>query len=428
MTAAHSEEALQRSPAPIADELPPWLARWLLIALTLWGVGVQLNESLATLGLAASALGVVVSWWARRAKPGDAGSAIRAWAPLALFLSWALLVPALAGRSPTWTGVARLLDWLGIPVAAYALRALPPRSRTAMAAICGGVFLLSCAVAALQHFGLWPTAGAFQSWSWTRIPFWRVYEPVAQADGRFMAGGLLFHRLKFAHVGGLAVLAACVLGLAARGALRVLGLTCAAVGFISVLEFPYARAASVALLIALCVALILSLKGRRAVWPTLALATLAVVSTLAYRPTRERFIAALTPAGGGDRGEILSTGIRAVSEHPFAGVGLGRFRPSYFGSPETPQHVIDNPGKAHNQFLSTAAEVGIPGLLLFLFFLAWMARSFRPTEALGALGISCLVFFIILSLVHDPLIHPPFSMGLALCLGSARARAAISVR
>src|SRR5262249_57638826 len=103
--------------------------------------------------------------------------------------------------------------------------------------------------------------GGLEGGCGTRIPFWRVYEPVAQADGRFMAGGLLFHRLKFAHVGGLAVLASCVLGLAARGALRALGLACALIGFVSVLEFPYARAASVALLVALSVALILSLKG-----------------------------------------------------------------------------------------------------------------------------------------------------------------------
>jgi O-antigen ligase len=398
-----------------------------LIGLALWGIGVQVNETLSTLGLAATALGAVIHW-ARRGKAAEAAPALRAWAALAVFLAWALAVPALAGHSPTWTGAARVLDWLGIPVAAYALRVLEPKSRTALAAICGATFLLSCAVAALQHFGVWPSPRAFEWWSWTRIPFGRVYEKVPQADGRFMAGGLLFHRLKFAHVGGLAVLAACVLGLAGRGALRALGLVCTAVGFISVLEFPYARTASVALLLSLCVALILSLKGRRAALPTLAIATLAVVSILAYRPTRERFLVGLTPAGGGYRSEILSTGLRAVAEHPLAGAGLGRFRPSYFGSPETHPQVIENPGKAHNQFLSIAAELGIPGLLLFLLFLGRMARSFSPSEPLGVLGISCLVFFALVSLAHDPLIHPPFSMALALCMGAASARAPMSLR
>ena len=74
----------------------------------------------------------------------------------------------------------------------------------------------------------------------------------------------------------------------------------------------------------------------------------------------------MSAKGSGDRDKILAAGLAAVGERPWAGVGLGRFRIAAFASEDTPQHVLDNTGKAHNQFLSMAAEVGIPGGLLFV--------------------------------------------------------------
>ena len=38
---------------------------------------------------------------------------------------------------------------------------------------------------------------------WAKVPYARVYEPVPNAEGRFMGGGLAFHRLKFAEVTAL---------------------------------------------------------------------------------------------------------------------------------------------------------------------------------------------------------------------------------
>lgn len=424
MNPARTEQAMEIGTLETVH--PAALERWAFGSLLAWGIGVQTNEILATVGMAATALTVGVGW-SKGLQIPRARSGIRAWIPLLLFCAWALMAPAFAGRPPTATGVARLADWLSIPIAAHALSLLDARRRTALAVVFGVTFLTSCLAAALQHFGFWPAESFFAHWSWTRIPFYRVYEPVPEANHRFMAGGLLFHRLKFAHVGGLAVMAFFVLGLAAKGRVRILGLCCAAVGFASVLEFPYARAASAALVVSACAALILSFQDRRAILPALTLAVLTAVAVLAYRPMRDRFLSGLTPAGSGDRSEILSTGVRAVMEHPITGVGLGRFRPSYFSSFDTPQDVLDNPGKAHNQFLSVAAEVGIPGAALFVFLLLWLARSFRSSQ-LGVLGISALVFFSLLAMVHDPLIHPPFSMALALCLGAASARPPMSER
>jgi O-antigen ligase len=84
--------------------------------------------------------------------------------------------------------------------------------------------------------------------------------------------------------------------------------------------------------------------------------------------------------------------------------------------------VWEHPGKAHNQFLSMATEVGIVGLLLFLFLMGWMVKAMVPGSVEAAVGISALCFFCLLSLLHDPLFHAPFSMALALCLGVGMSR------
>ncbi|MHB8874083.1 MAG: O-antigen ligase family protein [Myxococcaceae bacterium] len=385
----------------------------------LWGVGVQSVEAVASVGLAGCAVGVLAEA-AQRREALDLRGFLRTWAPLLAFVLWALLAGPLNGRLPSGTGVARLADWLAIPVAARAFTRLgPARSRT-LALAFGATFLLSCAVAGLQHFGVWPSAETFAPLAWTRFPFYRVYEPVPDAPGRFMAGGLLSHRLKFAHVGGLAVLFALGLGLAARGTDRAMALVLAGLGFVSVLFFPYARAAAGALAVSGVVVLTLA-HPRRKVGLAIGAAVLLVAGAgaAAYGPMRARFARSFSSEGSGERDKLLATGVRAVSEHPVAGVGLGQFRPSRYSDASTPQAVRDNAGKAHNQFLSIAAEVGVPGLLLFLVALIFLGRAMRPATALGAAGIGALVFFALLSLTHDPLFQAPFSMALPLCLGAA---------
>jgi hypothetical protein len=43
----------------------------------------------------------------------------------------------------------------------------------------------------------------------------------------------------------------------------------------------------------------------------------------------------------------------------------------------------------------------------------------HPGETLGALGLSAMAFFLVLSLVHDPLFHAEVSMAFALTFGLA---------
>jgi O-antigen ligase len=338
------------------------------------------------------------------------------WWPVALFVAWSLLVPTLAGRPPNGSGVARTVDWLALPFAALVWERATPTASRVIALGAAAALLVSCALAGLQHFGAWPAEAAFEGLRWTQLPFARVYELVPGATDRFMGGGLHFHRLKFAHVSALGVLAAACLAPRSRLALGV-----AAAGFLSVWLFPYARAAAVAMTVAVGVALVRgAARPKRAALLAGGVALLALALVLLTPTLRDRFASSFTAGGSGERVELLETGWRAVKEHPFAGIGPGQFRPAKFADPETPTLVTDNAGKAHQQLLSIAAETGVPGLLCFLGMLGTLGwRGRRSPLMLGA-----LCFFALLSLAHDPLFQAPFSMTLVLVLGLASSRAA----
>ncbi len=394
---------------------PELLERWFLVFLTLWGVGCLTVEALAAAGLAGCALGAgVVVWQFRFPVRG----VLRAWLPLVAFIAWALLAPTLSGRPPSGTGVARTLDFLGIPVAALSLGSLSEARRVRLAWVLTGVLLLSCFVAGLQHYGVWPSREALEPLAWTKLPLERVYEPVPGTEGRFMGGGLVFHRLKFSHVGGLAVAFALGLGLRFQGRRRTVALAVAAVGLLSITLFPFARAGIVALVAAVGFMVLRALPWRTALLACGAVVGLALLTFAVNRPLRERFLTSNTAQGSGDRASLLETGLRAVRAHPVSGWGPGRFQARRFASPDMAPIVREHPGKSHNQYLSMAAESGVPGALLFVVLLAWLAWRLpvaRP-EGLGALG--ALAFFVLLGLLHDPFFHVQASQAFALVLGA----------
>ncbi|NPC83235.1 hypothetical protein HPC49_34070, partial [Pyxidicoccus fallax] len=200
---------------------PRW--SWPLAALVTWVVGIQISEAVATVGLAGCMLTAL--WAARRAGRQAFMAGLREWWPLALLLGWALLAPTLAGRPPSGSGVARLVDWVAIPAAVWALGAVGPRGARVLLGVAGGVLVLSSLIAGLQHFGIWPQPETLTPLMPFKVSLLRVYEPIPGAEGRFMGGGLLFHRLKFAHVSALVILALLAFGLRARGRQRVLALS-----------------------------------------------------------------------------------------------------------------------------------------------------------------------------------------------------------
>lgn len=378
------------------------------IALIVWAVGVQVHEIPATVGYAVFA----ATWLFEFRKITING--LEKWGVLLGFVGWSLAAPTLTGNPPDGAGLARTLDWAVIPLVAMTAETLTAQQWRTLAKATFITLAISCVVAGLQHFGIWPSEAAFQPWLWTRIPFHRVYEPIADS-GRFMGGGLIFHRLKFAHVSGLVLVA--VLVAARRSEKKPLLIACGVLAFIAVWMFPYARMGAVAMTAAVALTLVLISPSPRLAFLTSAgLVLVAVIAVVSIAPLRDRFAAALTDQGSGQRSQHFNAGLEAIRQFPLAGVGPGQFRPSKFGPPDMPEHVRGNPGKAHNEFVSIAAETGIFGALLFIGLLVSLVRKARVAP-LGALTIGCIGLFVVLSLVHDPLFQAPFSMGLVLILG-----------
>ena len=381
-----------------------------------WAVGVQTFEGLASAGVALTVLGAMLSL-----NKGDVGRFVSEWWPVGAFVGWSLVAPTLAGHPPNGSGAARTLDWLALPFAALAWQKMAPQVRGAAGGLAAGVMLVVCAVAGFQHYGIWPPEVAFDSWKWTQLPFHRVYEPVPGTTDRFMGGGLVFHRLKFAHVTSLGVVAAVVIAARSRPGLKGTWFTVAGAAGLAVWLFPYARMAAVAMTAAAGIALVRAASApRRAAVVALCFGAVGT-SIVWFTPAmRERFANSFTSEGSGDRIELLQTGWRAVQEHPFAGIGPGQFRPGLFANSTTPAIVTDNAGKSHLQILSMAAETGVPGALLFLLMLAWIVRHGRRSP----ITFGAMTFFALLSLAHDPLFQAPFSMAIVgiLAIGVADAK------
>jgi O-antigen ligase len=381
--------------------------RWFEAAFLVLAVGLSSNEGLCTAGFAMVVLGALRD---RRAWRWNE------WKPLWLWLLWALAGPVVLGhRMPTGTGLARLLDWAGVPAAAWGFSRLSAGARRRVLAAAAVTFLLSCLAAGLQHFGRWPSNEAL---AWTHLNWSRVYELAPGSTDRFLGGGLVAHRLKFAHFGALVVVVLAVAGRVDRR-IRAWAWASAAAGFVSLCVFPGARMAALSLTATLSLVGVLLARNRPRAILVAALFALATVGLMrSVTAVRNRFEATQQQGGDGDRSYIVRSGLEALRTHPVSGVGPGRFRIRDFASADAPSHVVDNPGKSHVQWLSVAAEQGLVGALLFAAMLWSLARRSLRTRA-GVAATGALVFFGLLGLAHDPLFQAPFSMGLALVVGAA---------
>ena len=382
------------------------------VALGLWGVGVLTHEALATTGAILTAVVALgLSWRSLRVPT------LERWWPLLALVVVGFVAPLLAGRFPTGTGAARWADWLFLIGASAAVRLTSPSARVRAAVAVSVVLLISCVAAATQYAGVWPKADFFASLAWTRLPFARVYELAPGSTEHFMAGGLLLHRLKFANTGALAVVLATALVVA-----RVRGwpwfLFVAGVGGASVAVFPHARAAAVAMLVAVIATWVWGAQRRLvALFGSVGLVSVFLAAIIAVPSLKERFAAALTDQGTSDRAFLVAAGLTAVGAHPLTGEGLGRFKPSLYAKPDAPPSVMEHQGKAHNQFLSVAAEAGLfsaLGLLVWLGLLLTAGLKVRP-EGIGSVGAVLCVGA--LCVLHDPLFHPESSLAIMLALG-----------
>lgn len=76
---------------------------------------------------------------------------------------------------------------------------------------------------------------------------------------------------------------------------------------------------------------------------------------------------------------IWAAGLKSVAERPIFGVGAGAFAAGI--APFVPATIAAEQYVAHNTFLSTLAELGFPGFLLFIAVLASTIRKILQIDA-----------------------------------------------
>jgi len=112
-----------------------------------------------------------------------------------------------------------------------------------------------------------------------------------------------------------------------------------------------------------------------------------------------------TPQGGVSvRLEFYRNTLGLIRDHPMLGVGTGGFVHAYAGRVQgTPMEPTRNP---HNQYLLTAAELGVVGLVLLLFLFAqqWRCAGRLPNEHLRALARGLVLTIMVGSLFNSLLI------------------------
>jgi O-antigen ligase len=198
----------------------------------------------------------------------------------------------------------------------------------------------------------------------------------------------------------VAILATLVVALAARSARVVIGAIAAISAIWVGLLFSFSQSSFTALIAGVVVAAGFAWR-RRAVALVAVGAAIFVVAAAAAPNVRH---AVLHHADGGlnrvtsGRSKLVTNGVKIAVHHPAVGVGLGGFRHAYAKQ----AHLRGKEPKAaasHDTPITVAAEIGVPGLLLFAWFLiAALALAFRRVDR-DLAGRAALVFGLILAAI-----------------------------
>jgi O-antigen ligase len=332
---------------------------------------------------------LAVAWLARlstRQREGDFFSEypLLTWLMIG-FLAWASLTLVWAGQ--TGTGVTALsryfLDMLLLPIAFTAVRTRRDLV-IVLAAIAAGAFVAAA-------FGI------------VKPPSPEVIEGRATGtigDPNELAAALLV---------GLALAAGLMLSRGRSAAVRFGALVvipvCAAGIFLSL-----SRGGLVALAALLLVGPLLGGRWRPAMAGLLVLVAASgflYFTQVASLPARERITMS---NGGSGRTALWTIGQRMVDAHPIEGVGVGNFpaaSPNYVLQPgvlEEDELIVSvAPKVTHNTYLQILAEMGFPGLILFLGIvgasLLCVLRAARLWSRRGAVGMEALARGVLLGLI-----------------------------
>jgi len=406
----------------VASPPPPTVQRSLRALLTgllaAWALGTAVSEGLMQ-GAADATVLLALGLWAagRAALARPLRAPVLAGAALAAYQALSPLLVHLAGAGD-WPPPGRWLQCLDTAAAPALAVAAGVGVRWAVvegAAVAG--WTASVALGLVQHLVRWemplpPLLG---------LPVGRVHEVFAP-DGRprFAAGGFFFHRLRFAH-GAVALL-----GPALTAALRAastrrrwlggwLAVLCALAIYLS-----YARAAlGAAVLLGMAAALGLS-RGwaRRAGLVGVLVLCGAVVLAPGWR-------ARLSGAGEnllqGERAEARGAGWDLVRRHPVLGVGFGNYHAAALARSAETQLPEQLTRDAHALWLTTWAETGLVGLVLWLAWQLLLARALLARARAGAWpaagALLAWATFQALGLVHHLPFHSSVHLTFALVWG-----------
>jgi O-antigen ligase len=103
----------------------------------------------------------------------------------------------------------------------------------------------------------------------------------------------------------------------------------------------------------------------------------------------------------GQRIEFYRYSLHMVRDHPFLGVGVGRFAEVYAGKAKDPgMELADNP---HNEYLLVAAQLGLVGLgaLLYLFYTQWRIAPMLPTKREEIMARGVVLAFVVACLFNS---------------------------
>jgi O-antigen ligase len=136
---------------------------------------------------------------------------------------------------------------------------------------------------------------------------------------------------------------------------------------------PSGTVAAVLIVVALLAALV-----PQASWHRLASITKVSSETLAQAGEEKTLADRLAMSSAVDRRHILENGLKLVADHPVLGIGIGCFNQAIVRyMPELGPSGKD----AHNTYLSLAAEMGLPGLLLWLGLVGSVLAQVRRRRA-----------------------------------------------
>lgn len=402
------------------------MRRAVIVVFALWAVGLVLAEGVQQLAAGAVVLLALVLAFRRQVKLApDVRAYVGASAAL---VAWQLVSPAVAlltGAAQRWPRGARygqVLDTAaGAAVAALGSAGVP---WLLLGGLVAGGWLVAAGLGVFQHLVAWP----WKPPAFTQLSLARLHENFGTEESpRYAAGGLLFHRLRYAH-GSIAALGPVLSMLAGTTVLKRRVLAGAVA--LALLVAPYlafARAALGASLGVCALALLLLLRGtpRKLGFAVAAALVLAVAVSPAWH---ERFARAMGNLFDGERTLAMSVGWRLIREHPLVGVGFGNHRPAAMAtSAETGiNDFLAN--DSHNLWLTTWAETGLVGLVLLAAMHGLLARALLRRHREGSIAATgallSLAGFHVLSMVHylpfHSSVHLSFALvwGLGLCEGS----------